>query len=192
MVQREVADRLAAQPGSRDYGLLSATAQLHAHVETLFTLPPMAFSPPPGRPLHRAAARLRAALPRAPAWIRAGFDSFLKASFRAVAQDPRQQPPAPLATPQNPSAPPGPQRFPRRPAPSRSPSSRWPSSIARSLRALSRRFLRRRRPNFCSDFYLRPAGAELDGAGALTSRRGGGDGGGGEGGGEKCGCGGGV
>ncbi len=38
MVQREVADRIAAEPGSRDYGLLSATAQLFARVEKLFTL----------------------------------------------------------------------------------------------------------------------------------------------------------
>jgi 16S rRNA (adenine1518-N6/adenine1519-N6)-dimethyltransferase len=47
MVQREVADRIAAKPGTRDYGLLSATAQLHARVEKLFTLPPGAFAPPP-------------------------------------------------------------------------------------------------------------------------------------------------
>jgi len=47
MVQREVADRLAAEPGSRDYGLLSATAQLFARVENLFTVPPGAFAPPP-------------------------------------------------------------------------------------------------------------------------------------------------
>jgi 16S rRNA (adenine1518-N6/adenine1519-N6)-dimethyltransferase len=47
MVQREVADRIAAQPGSRDYGLLSATAQLYAEAEKLFTLPPGAFAPPP-------------------------------------------------------------------------------------------------------------------------------------------------
>src|SRR5262249_20112102 len=40
MVQREVADRIAAKPGSRDYGLLSATAQLYTQVEKLFTLPP--------------------------------------------------------------------------------------------------------------------------------------------------------
>ena len=40
MVQKEVADRLAASPGSRDYGLLSATAQLYGRVEQLFTLPP--------------------------------------------------------------------------------------------------------------------------------------------------------
>jgi 16S rRNA (adenine1518-N6/adenine1519-N6)-dimethyltransferase len=47
MVQREVADRLEARPGSSEYGLLSATAQLYANVEKLFTLPPSAFSPPP-------------------------------------------------------------------------------------------------------------------------------------------------
>jgi len=47
MVQREVADRLAAEPGSRDYGLLTVTTQLFANVERLFTLPPGSFSPPP-------------------------------------------------------------------------------------------------------------------------------------------------
>jgi len=47
MVQKEVADRIAAEPGGRDYGVLSATAQLYAKVEKLFTLPPGAFSPPP-------------------------------------------------------------------------------------------------------------------------------------------------
>ncbi|MGI8770328.1 MAG: 16S rRNA (adenine(1518)-N(6)/adenine(1519)-N(6))-dimethyltransferase RsmA [Acidobacteriaceae bacterium] len=47
MVQREVADRITASPGSRDYGLLTATAQLYGTVEPLLTLPPEAFSPPP-------------------------------------------------------------------------------------------------------------------------------------------------
>jgi len=47
MVQREVADRIAAKPGGREYGMLSATAQLHARVENLFTVPPEAFAPPP-------------------------------------------------------------------------------------------------------------------------------------------------
>ena len=47
MVQSEVADRLAAKPGGREYGLLSATTQLHARVEKLFSLPPSAFQPPP-------------------------------------------------------------------------------------------------------------------------------------------------
>lgn len=47
MVQREVADRLAAQPGTRDYGVLTVTAQMHARVEKLMTLPPGAFAPAP-------------------------------------------------------------------------------------------------------------------------------------------------
>ena len=47
MVQREVAERIAAEPGTRDYGLLTATTQLYARVDNLFTLPPTAFSPPP-------------------------------------------------------------------------------------------------------------------------------------------------
>jgi 16S rRNA (adenine1518-N6/adenine1519-N6)-dimethyltransferase len=59
MVQREVAERIAAAPGSRDYGLLSATAQLYCDVEKLFTLPPGAFSPPPK--VHSSVLRLRVA-----------------------------------------------------------------------------------------------------------------------------------
>jgi 16S rRNA (adenine1518-N6/adenine1519-N6)-dimethyltransferase len=47
MVQREVADRIVAVPGTRDYGLLSVTVQMYGPVERLFTLPPSAFSPPP-------------------------------------------------------------------------------------------------------------------------------------------------
>lgn len=47
MMQKEVADRLAAKPGGAEYGLLSATAQLYGRVERLFTLAPGAFSPPP-------------------------------------------------------------------------------------------------------------------------------------------------
>jgi 16S rRNA (adenine1518-N6/adenine1519-N6)-dimethyltransferase len=47
MVQREVADRLAAHPGTKDYGLLTATAQLYSRVEKLFVVPPESFSPPP-------------------------------------------------------------------------------------------------------------------------------------------------
>jgi 16S rRNA (adenine1518-N6/adenine1519-N6)-dimethyltransferase len=47
MVQKEVADRLAADPGTKEYGLLSATTQLYAGVEELFTVAPGAFAPPP-------------------------------------------------------------------------------------------------------------------------------------------------
>ena len=56
MVQREVADRIVAAPGSRNYGMLSATCQLYARAERLFTLPPQAFSPPPQ--VHSSVVRL--------------------------------------------------------------------------------------------------------------------------------------
>ena len=80
MVQREVADRLAASPGSRDYGLLTATARLYASVETLFSLPPAAFVPPPK--VHSSVLRLVIA----PQLERLGvsdaeFQDFLRLSF---------------------------------------------------------------------------------------------------------------
>jgi 16S rRNA (adenine1518-N6/adenine1519-N6)-dimethyltransferase len=85
LVQREVADRIAAEPGSRDYGLLSATAQLYASVEKLFTLPPGAFAPPPK--VHSTALRLTLA-PRQrelglgeDGGTEDGFIDFLKLSF---------------------------------------------------------------------------------------------------------------
>ena len=56
MVQKEVADRLAAHPGTKDYGLLTATAQLYSRVEKLFEVPPASFSPPPK--VHSAVVRL--------------------------------------------------------------------------------------------------------------------------------------
>jgi 16S rRNA (adenine1518-N6/adenine1519-N6)-dimethyltransferase len=57
MMQREVADRVVAEPGSRDYGLLSVTVQMYGPVEKLFTLPPAAFSPPPQ--VHSSVVRWR-------------------------------------------------------------------------------------------------------------------------------------
>ena len=47
MVQKEVGQRLAAAPGSRQYGALSVWVQAHARVRLEFTLAPGAFSPPP-------------------------------------------------------------------------------------------------------------------------------------------------
>ena len=80
MVQREVADRLAARPGGREYGLLSATAQLYARVETLFTLPPGAFSPPPK--VHSTVLRLTITPKLESLQVpEDGFIDFLKLSF---------------------------------------------------------------------------------------------------------------
>lgn len=47
LVQKEVAERLAAKHHSRDYGYLSVITQLVGDVELLFQVPPGAFSPPP-------------------------------------------------------------------------------------------------------------------------------------------------
>lgn len=47
LIQKEVAERITASPGSRDYGFLTVTTQLYARSELLFHVPPEAFSPPP-------------------------------------------------------------------------------------------------------------------------------------------------
>jgi 16S rRNA (adenine1518-N6/adenine1519-N6)-dimethyltransferase len=47
MVQREVANRLVARPGSKDYGILSVFSQLFSENRIVMKLPPGAFSPPP-------------------------------------------------------------------------------------------------------------------------------------------------
>lgn len=47
MFQKEVADRLIAQPRTKDYGRLSIAAQWRAEVKRLFDVPPRAFTPPP-------------------------------------------------------------------------------------------------------------------------------------------------
>lgn len=47
LVQREVADRMAARAGDGAYGALSANIQMVARVETLFRVPAGAFHPPP-------------------------------------------------------------------------------------------------------------------------------------------------
>jgi 16S rRNA (adenine1518-N6/adenine1519-N6)-dimethyltransferase len=46
-VQKEVADRLSAEPGGRDYGLLSVLLGLHFDVESVLELPRGYFHPPP-------------------------------------------------------------------------------------------------------------------------------------------------
>ncbi len=82
MMQREVADRVAAVPGTRDFGLLSATAQMYAQVNALFTLPPAAFQPPPE--VYSTVLRMRFASRFKDLGIRdpAQFDRFLKQCFQ--------------------------------------------------------------------------------------------------------------
>ena len=47
MLQKEVVERLAAQPGNKTYGRLSVVVQYQCEVEQLFTVPPTAFHPQP-------------------------------------------------------------------------------------------------------------------------------------------------
>ncbi len=80
MMQREVAERIVAGPGSSEYGALSAATQMHAQVTKLFTLPPAAFSPPPD--VYSTVLRLEFAPRFAELGIEfEGFNRFLRASF---------------------------------------------------------------------------------------------------------------
>jgi len=80
MVQREVAERVTAGPGSRDYGLLSVTVQMYGPAEQLFTLPPSAFSPPPK--VHSTVVRWRFAPRFAELGVdEGGFLRFLRQAF---------------------------------------------------------------------------------------------------------------
>lgn len=80
MMQREVAERVAAKPGVKQYGLLSATTQMYAEVDALFTLPPAAFDPPPD--VHSTVVRLHFSPRFQELGVdAAGFDRFLKSAF---------------------------------------------------------------------------------------------------------------
>jgi 16S rRNA (adenine1518-N6/adenine1519-N6)-dimethyltransferase len=59
VIQLEVAVRIVARPGSRDYGYLSAVSQFYTRPEILLRIPPGAFRPPP----KVASALLRMDLP---------------------------------------------------------------------------------------------------------------------------------
>ncbi|MEM8766442.1 MAG: 16S rRNA (adenine(1518)-N(6)/adenine(1519)-N(6))-dimethyltransferase RsmA [Pseudomonadota bacterium] len=80
MFQRELGARLAAIPGTKDWSRLSVMTQYHCEVESLFDVPPEAFSPPPR--VHSQVVRLR---PRtsAPAVDLTSLDQVLKAAFSA-------------------------------------------------------------------------------------------------------------
>lgn len=47
LIQREVADRLTAEPGNREYGFLTCSMALFADAKYLFAVKPGSFSPPP-------------------------------------------------------------------------------------------------------------------------------------------------
>ncbi len=79
LIQKEVAERIAAKPGGREYGYLSVECQFFAQTEYLFTVAPGAFQPPPK--VDSAAIRLT---PRSELAIedRESFLSFVSTCFR--------------------------------------------------------------------------------------------------------------
>jgi 16S rRNA (adenine1518-N6/adenine1519-N6)-dimethyltransferase len=79
MLQREVADRLVAGPGSREYGVLSILIGHSASVATILKLPAGAFRPPPK--VLSALVRLRFHAPDPPAKNEAAFAALVQAVF---------------------------------------------------------------------------------------------------------------
>ena len=79
MLQREVADRIEASPGTKDYGVLSIFVQLHATVRRLLTLPPGAFRPAPK--VHSRVLRLTFGRPAVLIPDDAAFESMVRTMF---------------------------------------------------------------------------------------------------------------
>lgn len=80
MLQKEVVVRMAAAPGSRDYGRLSVMLQAVCQVQPLFEVPPHAFRPPPR--VDSAVVRVLPGAPQRPAITDpACFAALVKAAF---------------------------------------------------------------------------------------------------------------
>jgi 16S rRNA (adenine1518-N6/adenine1519-N6)-dimethyltransferase len=79
MVQREVADRLIASPGTKDYGVLSILIRHQADVERILTLPPGAFRPMPK--VHSAVVRLTFHAPEPIPHNAQAFQTLVKSLF---------------------------------------------------------------------------------------------------------------
>jgi 16S rRNA (adenine1518-N6/adenine1519-N6)-dimethyltransferase len=79
MLQLEVAERLAAGPGSREYGVLSILASLYADIEQVLTLPPGAFRPPPN--VWSAVVRMRFRSPTVTISEPSLFEGLVKSIF---------------------------------------------------------------------------------------------------------------
>jgi 16S rRNA (adenine1518-N6/adenine1519-N6)-dimethyltransferase len=80
MLQREVAERLVAGPGGRDYGALSIVWQRWATLATLLVVPPAAFRPPPAVESAVVVATFGAA-PRVAVADEAAFARVVRAAF---------------------------------------------------------------------------------------------------------------
>jgi 16S rRNA (adenine1518-N6/adenine1519-N6)-dimethyltransferase len=79
MLQREVADRIVARPGTKDYGVLSIFVQLHADVRRVLALPPGAFRPAPK--VHSAVLQLTFRPPAVPIDDERQFEAMVRSMF---------------------------------------------------------------------------------------------------------------
>jgi len=79
MLQREVADRLLAHPGTKDYGVLTVLLGHAASAERLLALPPGAFRPAPK--VHSSLIRLRFHAPDPPVLDSKTFTALVQAVF---------------------------------------------------------------------------------------------------------------
>jgi 16S rRNA (adenine1518-N6/adenine1519-N6)-dimethyltransferase len=80
MLQKEVAERLAAPPGSRTYGALSVLTQIYCDVRLAMRVPPGAFRPPPK--VDSAVVHLRVlSTPRVPLADESRFHTVVRAAF---------------------------------------------------------------------------------------------------------------
>jgi len=83
LMQREVAERVTAKPGSRDYGYLTIATQVHSEPRIALAVPPGAFSPPPK--VHSALVTFTLR-PQWPEWTEARTGEFLEFAKRCFAQ----------------------------------------------------------------------------------------------------------
>lgn len=79
MLQREVAERLLASPGTKEYGVLTVLMRHQSTTTRLLNLPPGAFRPPPK--VHSTVVRLTFHSPTPPVRSQALFESLVQAVF---------------------------------------------------------------------------------------------------------------
>jgi 16S rRNA (adenine1518-N6/adenine1519-N6)-dimethyltransferase len=79
MMQQEVADRLLARPGTKDYGIVSVLIQYHFHLSRLFSFTPSNFYPPPQ--VTSAVLAFEPATPEPPARDPDLFSRVVKTAF---------------------------------------------------------------------------------------------------------------
>ena len=83
LMQREVAERLTAAPGTRDYGYLTVATQIYSQPQIALAVPPGAFSPAPKVQSALVTFRMKAKFDR---WPQETYDEFLEFVKRCFAQ----------------------------------------------------------------------------------------------------------